>query len=145
MFVFDDFRQFGASANWNGFQHAQQFSKIKAAEASAASTVRYSLGSFALLAFALDAVQRAPQRAGRILSRDESAFLCFSVVGDNFVQFVAPDIRVINVSRRVQSEVATGFRVGSIHLAQSASLFFGDARNLRFVSVEGRERLGMGS
>src|SRR5581483_3405284 len=56
-------------------------------------------------------------------------------------QLLFPDLRVMNVRGLVNGEILARFLVRCVMLAQAARFFCGDARNLRFVSVEGGQSL----
>src|SRR4051812_37955206 len=55
-------------------------------------------------------------------------------------QLIAPDARMINIRRGVQGEVAARLVVGAIHCTQAALFFLRDARHLRLVRIERRQR-----
>ncbi len=60
---------------------------------------------------------------------------------DSILQLLAPDVGVVDVGGGVEREVAAGFVIGSIHLAQAALFLFCYARHLGFVDVKRSQRL----
>src|SRR5579864_2108243 len=89
----------------------------------------------------VDPVQRLPQRTGGIFRRIQRCISGFRMCRNPLFEQAAPYTRVMHVSFSVQREIAAGFIVGPIHLAQALLLFHRNPGNLRLVRVEGSQRL----
>src|SRR5579859_1604750 len=89
----------------------------------------------------LDAIQRLPERVGGILRSVQGCVAGFGMGGDAFLELAAPNVGVINISRRMEREIAAGLVISAIHLTEAALFFFRNARYLRLIGIEGRKRL----
>src|ERR1041385_2824987 len=59
---------------------------------------------------------------------------------DKFAELMPPNAGVVNIGRSMQGEVAAGSFINPVHLAESAGLFVGHTRYLRFIGVESCQR-----
>jgi len=51
-------------------------------------------------------------------------------------QLLTPDLGMMDVRSRVQSEIAAGLLIGAVHLPKAAGFLERDSRNLGFIRVE---------
>src|SRR5262249_20259191 len=91
--------------------------------------------------FPLHAIQSVPQRLRDSRCRFERPRLALTVMRLGF-QLLAPDARVMHVSRLMDGKVRAGLGVSAVHLFESARLFRGDARHLRLIGIKRSQRLG---
>src|SRR5215470_9059986 len=83
----------------------------------------------------LHAIQSAPQRLCDSLCRLERPRLALAVMRLGF-QLLAPDARVMHVSRLMDGKVRAGLGVSAVHLLQSSRFLRGDAWHLRFIGIK---------
>src|SRR6266478_289626 len=89
----------------------------------------------------LDAVQHGPQSFGRSLGGSQRFFGSLRIGLDPLLQLFAPHLRVVHVSGGVQRKIAASLLIGAIEFTQAAIFFLRQARHLRFVGIESRQRL----
>src|SRR5271157_1165282 len=86
------------------------------------------------------AIERLPECLRRAFGCRQRLLSGLRIRLDPFLQLLAPDLGVSHVGRGVQSEIGAGPFVGAVALAQTAVLLLGDARYLRLVGIECRQR-----
>src|SRR5580658_554041 len=89
----------------------------------------------------VDTIQRLPQHARRVLGRIQGRARGFGMSADTLFKLLTPHVRMVDIRRGMQGEIAAGLVVGAIHFPQTALLLLGNARHLRLVGIESRQRI----